>query len=145
MGYSKDCTFLSKFWASCSDKAKGLGEHSSLERDKAARLGIKILCSVLPKPNTLSPKLLSISSGKGSLAPKLLSPSIAKVINFVCLGGTYMILGHGFDGNEEDRCSGGAEKLGPAIVVMEAMLELEFHSAVFLSTRTTTGYMDLYL
>lgn len=40
-------------------------------------MGIKILCSVLTFPRTFSQNLLSISAGKGSLAPK--SPSKSRL------------------------------------------------------------------
>ncbi|GER50852.1 Holliday junction ATP-dependent DNA helicaseRuvB [Striga asiatica] len=45
-------------------------EESEDGPDSADAIGIKILCSVLTFPNTLSAKLLSISAGKGSRAPK---------------------------------------------------------------------------
>lgn len=52
------------------------GAHCICARERAEELGIKILCSVLTFPWTLSAKLLSISAGKGSLAPKSPSKSI---------------------------------------------------------------------
>lgn len=38
--------------------------------ERAERFGIRILCTVSMFPTTFSQKLLAISSGKGSLAPK---------------------------------------------------------------------------
>lgn len=53
-------------------------------RERAARLGIRILCSVSQFPTIFSQKLDSISAGKGSLAPKSpkKSPPMARTPRF---------------------------------------------------------------
>ena len=55
------------------------GEHSSCERERTEALGIRILCSVLWGPNTLSPNWLAISAGYGSRAPKSPRKSCARL------------------------------------------------------------------
>ncbi|KAJ6688510.1 hypothetical protein OIU74_017088 [Salix koriyanagi] len=54
-----------------------IGVHSCWERESAETVGMRILCSVSPLPNTFSPKALSISAGKGSLAPN--SPNLSPI------------------------------------------------------------------
>lgn len=71
-------TFFKSFWASSAVKGTWKGErgmHCCWEREKAERLGIRILWSVPALPSTFSAKRLSTSAGKGSLAPK--SPSMS--------------------------------------------------------------------
>lgn len=53
------------------------------ERERAAMLGMRILCSVSLFPSTLSPNWLSISAGKGSLAPKSPKKSLASTRTMV--------------------------------------------------------------
>lgn len=53
------------------------------ERERAAMLGMRILCSVSLFPSTLSPNWLSISAGKGSMAPKSPKKSLASTRTMV--------------------------------------------------------------
>lgn len=74
----KKITFLRSLVASSSDMGGSRGEMGwqlCWARERAAKLGMRILCSVSTLPRTFSPNLLSISAGKGSLAPK--SPSMS--------------------------------------------------------------------
>lgn len=86
----RELTFRSSAFASTSDRGWVPGSKGwQLFSDRPRReLGMRIMCSVPACPRTLSPKLLSISCGKGSLAPKSpISPAFLQGRRFSSLEG----------------------------------------------------------
>lgn len=103
--------------------------HSCCARDKAEAFGIKILCSVLTFPRTFSQKLLSISAGKGSLAPK--SPSRSGAVALIFSEFRLLLRGRNFWGfrvgvlererkGEKMKC--GAEAMGGRLELLPCVV-----------------------